>query len=131
VPGKNIHVLEQLAVVGGSMDGGGHPDTGYVSSDIGTDIIYALDSLNRIATRHAQEVTMLAFLAANWLWMLLIGGMLVMHLGHRHHGDGHGGCGGGGEHTGHAADATPPANDAVHSRTTSPGEDNPTRPWTV
>ena len=30
------------------------------------------------------------FLSANWLWILLIGGMVWMHLGH----GGHGGCGG-------------------------------------
>lgn len=41
---------------------------------------------------------MLDFLSANWLWILLIGGMLYMHLGHGGHG-GHGGCGG---HGGHA-----------------------------
>ena len=37
---------------------------------------------------------MLEFLSSNWLWILLIGGMLFMHLGH---GRGHGGqmgCGG-------------------------------------
>lgn len=33
------------------------------------------------------------FLSANWLWILLIGGMVWMHLGHGGHG-GHGGCGG-------------------------------------
>lgn len=37
---------------------------------------------------------MLEFLSSNWLWILLIGGMLFMHLGHgRGHG-GHMGCGG-------------------------------------
>ena len=45
---------------------------------------------------------MTQFLAASWIWILLIGGMLVMHLGHgrRMGGMGHtgtmgGGCGGG------------------------------------
>ena len=41
---------------------------------------------------------MLTFLSTNWLWILLIGGMLLMHLGHGGHGGhrGHGGgCGGG------------------------------------
>lgn len=37
---------------------------------------------------------MLEFLSSNWLWILLIGGMLFMHLGH----GGHGGHGGGGGH---------------------------------
>lgn len=37
---------------------------------------------------------MLEFLSSNWVWLLLIGGMLFMHLGHgRGHG-GHMGCGG-------------------------------------
>ena len=35
---------------------------------------------------------MLEFLSSNWLWILLIGGMLFMHLGHGH--GGHMGCGG-------------------------------------
>ncbi len=46
---------------------------------------------------------MTRFLEANWIWILLIGGMLAMHLRHRHgsqmngHMGGHsrGGCGGG------------------------------------
>lgn len=33
---------------------------------------------------------MLAFLSANWLWIVLVGGMLFMHLGHGSHGMGHG-----------------------------------------
>ena len=36
---------------------------------------------------------MLAFLANNWIWILLVGGMLFMHRGH---GGGHGGAGSGG-----------------------------------
>ena len=56
---------------------------------------------------------MLEFLSNNWLWILLVGGMLVMHLGHgagpgaghgAGHGagqGGHGGCGGGHQHSGH------------------------------
>ena len=47
---------------------------------------------------------MLTFLATNWLWVVLIGAMAVMHLGHRTHGaGGHGGgCGhaGVGQHHG-------------------------------
>lgn len=52
---------------------------------------------------------MLSFLSANWLWILLIGGMVTMHLRHGSHaGASHGaGCGGG--HAAHqehrAADA--------------------------
>ena len=42
---------------------------------------------------------MLEFLSANWIWILLIGGMLFMHLGHGGHGGGMG-CGGH-SHSGH------------------------------
>ncbi|MHB1773112.1 MAG: hypothetical protein ACYCST_15490 [Acidimicrobiales bacterium] len=48
---------------------------------------------------------MTSFLAANWIWILLIGGFLFMHFGHRHGGHmggGMGGCGGG--HTDHQAE---------------------------
>ena len=34
------------------------------------------------------------FLSANWVWVLLIGGMLMMHLRHGGGHGGHGGCGG-------------------------------------
>ncbi len=46
---------------------------------------------------------MTRFLASNWIWILLIGGMLFMHLGHRHGGHMGGGMGGGrgGGHAGH------------------------------
>ena len=42
---------------------------------------------------------MLEYLSANWVWILLIGAMLWMHLGHSGHSGhsghgGHGGCGG-------------------------------------
>lgn len=30
VPGKNIHIFEELNITGGSMDGSGNPETGYV-----------------------------------------------------------------------------------------------------
>ena len=40
---------------------------------------------------------MFQFLNSNWVWILLIGGMLFMHLGHGGHG-GHGGGGGCGGH---------------------------------
>ena len=36
---------------------------------------------------------MLEFLSSNWLWILLIGGMLFMHLGHSRGHGGHMGCG--------------------------------------
>lgn len=49
---------------------------------------------------------MLAFLSTNWLWILLIGGMLFMHLGHGGLG---GGCGGG--HADHTATGEKPAVD--------------------
>lgn len=47
---------------------------------------------------------MLEFISANWLWILLIGGMVFMHLGHGGHGGqgGHGGCGSHGGHSGHS-----------------------------
>lgn len=48
---------------------------------------------------------MLEFLSSNWLWILLIGGMLLMHLGH---GRGHGGHMGGGSH-GHSGSGHEPA----------------------
>lgn len=37
---------------------------------------------------------MINFFLTYWIWILFIGGMLWMHLGHGGHG-GHGGCGGG------------------------------------
>lgn len=46
---------------------------------------------------------MLTFLATNWLWIVLIGAMAVMHLGHgTHNHGGGGGCGhaGAGQHHG-------------------------------
>ncbi len=42
---------------------------------------------------------MIRFLESNWIWILLIGGMLIMHAGHRHRGHAAGGMGGG--QTGH------------------------------
>lgn len=44
---------------------------------------------------------MLEFLSNNWVWILLIGGMLVLHLGHGGGSGGHGGCCSGHEHSGH------------------------------
>ena len=54
---------------------------------------------------------MAEFLSANWVWILPIGAMLVMHVGHGRHGGtqgGHGGCGGGHQHAsaGHTRDQT-------------------------
>lgn len=40
------------------------------------------------------------FLSTNWVWLLFIGGMVVMHLGHGGHGGGHAGHGGGHQHGG-------------------------------
>ena len=56
---------------------------------------------------------MVRWLSANWIWVVVVGGMLWMHLGmHRGHG-GHGGRGGHGGNSGHAghsgqAGHTPP-----------------------
>jgi|EBPBio282013_DNA_FD.fasta_scaffold00394_50 hypothetical protein len=41
---------------------------------------------------------MLDFLVRNWIWIALVGGMLVMHL-RGHGGHGSGGCGGGHGHS--------------------------------
>ncbi|MDH6522313.1 hypothetical protein [Streptomyces sp. SAI-090] len=38
------------------------------------------------------------FLSANWIWLLAIAAMLLMHLGHRHGGHGGGRGHGGGQH---------------------------------
>lgn len=54
---------------------------------------------------------MLEFLNGNWLWILLIGGMLVMHLGH---GRGHGGHMGCGAHL-HSGEGHQPSDEHVAS----------------
>lgn len=43
-----------------------------------------------------KEAVMLTFLSSNWLWIVLVGAMAFMHLGHGSHGGGRGGgcCGG-------------------------------------
>lgn len=41
---------------------------------------------------------MLSFLSANWLWILLIGGMVTMHLRHGSQAGGSHGAGCGGRH---------------------------------
>jgi hypothetical protein len=68
-----------------------------------------------------EEAVMLTFLSNNWLWIVFLGGMLLMHLGHRHGGaaGGHGaGCGGGhGDHSG------APQGDTDHRKHTDPGDD--------
>lgn len=47
------------------------------------------------ATTHEENI-MLSFLSTYWVWIVLIGAMLLMHRGHGGHGGGHGGgCGGG------------------------------------
>jgi hypothetical protein len=65
------------------------------------------------------------FLSNNWVWILLIGGMVFMHLGHRggHRGGhgGHGGCGGGHQHSSHQR--TKPDEDTA--ATSHPGHDHP------
>ena len=69
---------------------------------------------------------MLGFLSANWIWILLIGGMLVMHLGHGRHGNGHGmagGCGGhASQHDADEHDAQPPAADGRPAGSADPVE---------
>jgi len=60
------------------------------------------------ATRE-EVVEMADFLARNWVLVLAVGGMAVMHFGmHRGHGkSGHGGgCGGGRANEGHAPEAS-------------------------
>jgi hypothetical protein len=51
---------------------------------------------------------MTAFLAANWIWIVLVGSMVFMHLGHRHagHGGHGGGCGGGTQQPGEEPEPT-------------------------
>ena len=91
---------------------------------------------------------MLEFLSNNWLWILLIGGMLVMHLGHAGghgagHGagqGGHGGCGGGHQHSGHqhsdhrhsdAGQGNRSDQPATPSTTTTEGKTGRRRPCTA
>jgi hypothetical protein len=44
---------------------------------------------------------MISFLSANWLWILVIGGMVTMHLRHGSHAGGSHGAGCGGGHANH------------------------------
>ena len=79
---------------------------------------------------------MLEFLSNNWVWILLIGSMALMHLGHGGHGGGHGGhagCGGGGhkhtetpEDTG-ASSQPVPRNAPQHEH--GAAHSDPTRRW--
>lgn len=47
-----------------------------------------------IVTERDEEETIVRWLSSNWIWLVVVGGMLWMHLGmHRGHG-GHGGHGG-------------------------------------
>jgi hypothetical protein len=73
---------------------------------------------------------MLKFLSTYWLWILLIGGMLFMHLGHGGHG-GHGGKGGHGHgaggHAGHNdADQPGTGDQAQHDPGAASGGDSAT-----
>lgn len=80
---------------------------------------------------------MIAFLSTNWIWILLIGAMLFMHLGHgghRSHGaagggkDSVGGCGGGhGGHGEHPGDAQAGSTDHAE-RGHTPDHDHTTPP---
>lgn len=61
----------------------------------------------------------MSWLAENWLWLLLGGGMVAMHLfGHRHGGAG-GGCCGGGDHRNAKGDSKEGANEAGASSSTT------------
>lgn len=60
--------------------------------------VWTMKDLDLVAQE--KEHNMLDFIATNWIWILLVGGMLVMHLGH-----GHGGHGGHGGHRGKDAEA--------------------------
>ena len=65
------------------------------------------------------------FLSNNWLWILLIGGMLFMHLGHgAGHGAGHGGCGGGHQHSAHQHSDTPRETEEDPAATSRPVHDH-------
>lgn len=76
------------------------------------------DAPRRLQIFHNKELTM-NWLAENWIWVLLGGGMVAMHLfGHRGHGGhgGHGGsCGGG-----HGNPKKEPAEAADGSRPAAP-----------
>lgn len=66
---------------------------------------------------------MLTFLSDNWLWIVFLGGMLLMHRGHGLHGGGHGAAAGGygagcGGH--HGDDSGAHQGDAGHSQHTEP-----------
>jgi hypothetical protein len=64
-----------------------------------------------------EEIIMLNFLATYWIWILLIGGMLVMHRAHGGHGaGGHGGANAGGCGGGHAAHDHTAEHPASHPR---------------
>ena len=67
---------------------------------------------------------MTRFLEANWIWILLIGGMLAMHLRHRHGGHMGAGMGGGcgGSHGGHGQDHD---HDGGDTESGPLGEDHP------
>ena len=76
---------------------------------------------------------MVNFLASNWVWILFLGGMLVMHLGHGGHGGHGGGCGGGHSTHDDAANTHDTGVDAAdgdgdHSPVTSPQSDTGIRP---
>lgn len=42
-----------------------------------------------LAEARGREHVMWELISANWIWILLIGGMVVMHLGHGGHGERH------------------------------------------
>ena len=71
---------------------------------------------------------MIGFLAANWIWIVLVVGMLAMHRMHGGHG---GGCGGAGHRSGHAPSRSeadqPPSAGTNPDRPTGGDGSTPTR----
>lgn len=72
---------------------------------------------------------MLTFLSNNWLWIVFLGGMLLMHRSHGHHPGGQGGASGGhgagcgGGHSGdHQGDTEHPQHGG-HAATADGGSD--------
>ncbi|KAF1994115.1 67 kDa myosin-cross-reactive antigen family protein [Amniculicola lignicola CBS 123094] len=62
VPAKNIHILEALSVPGGSMDGAGNPDEGYVLRGgrmLNFSYVCTYDLLERIPSMNDPERTIL------------------------------------------------------------------------
>lgn len=68
---------------------------------------------------------MLTFLSNNWLWIVFLGGMLLMHRGHGHHAGGHGGAAvghGAGWGGGHGDHSGAHQGDTEHQKHTDPAD---------